>query len=428
MAFRAVHAQWGTVFAHLPDLGCGQAWEAVWKVRPPAPLACNECQHPMYAKTSRNGLRFFAHAPGAPNCALALETVAHHLLKLELANAARAAGAHAEMEVRGPDGTWRADVLASGPGGAWRMALEAQLAAITADDITARTERMLADGVKSVWFSDRPRPPWLDVVPSVRLTRPDDGQGLVIAGGLGKFRHYSGGSYADKFLGSYWEPVPATLAQFLSWTFAGAIRPYRLRYGDAVIWTAQRYIDEYEAAADRFERIHAALQRARSQRRAEEEEDRRRERLSRQEEIARKNAASRATALAQAAAAEQAARGTAEGARRREQAAQRLDVTQAIDLLAREYNVTADVGWSAGDPRYAGGVPLFDAYGLIAVLDPVPRLFCSHAFLLLAGTLLLFPAKWRQDLFVKAMGRTRYQPVGGYRTDFVDVAQEIPGQ
>ena len=22
MAFRAVHAQWGTVFAHLPDLGC----------------------------------------------------------------------------------------------------------------------------------------------------------------------------------------------------------------------------------------------------------------------------------------------------------------------------------------------------------------------------------------------------------------------
>ncbi|MGW8502878.1 hypothetical protein [Streptomyces sp. CLCI03] len=31
MAFRAVHAEWGTVFAHLPDLGCGQAWESVWK-------------------------------------------------------------------------------------------------------------------------------------------------------------------------------------------------------------------------------------------------------------------------------------------------------------------------------------------------------------------------------------------------------------
>jgi competence CoiA-like predicted nuclease len=142
VAFRAVHAQWGTVFAHLPDLGCAQAWEAVWKIRPPAPLACDECGHPMHAKVSRNGLRFFAHAPGAPDCALALETLAHHMLKLESANAARDAGAHAEMGVRGPDGTWRADVLASDPGGAWRMALEAQLAPVTAAAITARTDRM----------------------------------------------------------------------------------------------------------------------------------------------------------------------------------------------------------------------------------------------------------------------------------------------
>ena len=165
MAFRAVHAQWGTVFAHLPDLGCGRAWETLWKVRPSAPLACDECRHPMYAKVSRNGLRFFAHAPGAPSCALALETLAHHMLKLELANAARDAGAHAEMEACGPGGTWRADILASDPGGTWRMALEAQLAPITAADITARTERMRADGVTSIWFSDRPRPPWLGVVP-----------------------------------------------------------------------------------------------------------------------------------------------------------------------------------------------------------------------------------------------------------------------
>lgn len=66
MAFRAVHAQWGTVFAHLPDLDCGRAWDEVWKVRPPAPLTCDECGHAMYAKTSRAGLRFFAHAPGSP--------------------------------------------------------------------------------------------------------------------------------------------------------------------------------------------------------------------------------------------------------------------------------------------------------------------------------------------------------------------------
>ena len=156
--------------AHLPDLGCGQTWAAVWKARPPAPLTCDECHHPMQGKVSRHGLRFFAHAPHAPSCALALETLAHHMLKLELSTAARAAGAHAEMEVRGPDGAWRADVLASDPGSTWRMALEAQLSPITAEDITARTERMHADGVRSIWFSDRPRPPWLGVGVPVRTT------------------------------------------------------------------------------------------------------------------------------------------------------------------------------------------------------------------------------------------------------------------
>jgi hypothetical protein len=107
MAFRAVHAQWGTVFAHLPDLGCGRHWAQVWKTRPPAPLTCDECGHGMYAKTSRTGLRFFAHAPGAPTCSLGLESVAHHLLKLELANAARDAGAHARpggADVRAGEG------------------------------------------------------------------------------------------------------------------------------------------------------------------------------------------------------------------------------------------------------------------------------------------------------------------------------------
>jgi hypothetical protein len=426
MAFRAAHAQWGTVFAHLPDLGCGQTWEAVWKVRPPAPLTCDECGHPMHPKVSRNGLRFFAHAPGAPSCALALETLAHHLLKLELANAARNAGADAEMEVRSPDGTWRADVMASDHGGPWRMALEAQLAPITAADITARTERMLACGVKSVWFSDRPRVPWLGVVPSVRLARPDDDHGLVVAEGLVKFRQCIDGSYANRFLGSYWEAIPATLAQFLSWAFAGAIRPHRPRYGDALIWSAPRYIAEHEAAADRFERIHAAQRQPRSPNRAEEEENRRKERISRQEEIARKNAASRATALAQAAAAEHAACGTPEGARWRERGARRPGVAQAVALLAREYNVTADVGWSGGR-RYAHGVPLFDAYGLIAVFDPWPRDVRGEAFLLLAGTLLLFPAKAGQFAFEQAMKRTRYQPMGGYRTDSVDAAQEVHG-
>lgn len=80
----------------------------------------------MYAKNSYSGLRFFAHASHAPDCEIARqgESEAHHLLKLELASAARDAGAHAEPEVRAPDGSWRADVLATDPGGEWTMALD----------------------------------------------------------------------------------------------------------------------------------------------------------------------------------------------------------------------------------------------------------------------------------------------------------------
>jgi hypothetical protein len=190
----------------------------------------------MFAKVSRNGLQFFAHAQSAPNCALALETLAHHLLKLELANAARDAGARAELEVRGPDGAWRADVMASDHGGTWRMALEAQLSPITVADVIARTERMRADSVTSVWFSDRPRLPWLGTVPSVRLAQPDNGQCLLIAEGLVRFD-------------GLWGAVPATLVEFLGWVFTRRIVPH-WPMADfrppltplAMVWTAQRYI------------------------------------------------------------------------------------------------------------------------------------------------------------------------------------------
>ena len=324
MAFRAVHTEWGAVFAHLPDLGCGQAWKAVWKVRPPAPLICDECHHPMYAKVSRNGLRFFAHAAGAPNCALALETLAHHLFKLELANAARDAGAQAELEVRGPDGTWRADVLASDHGGTWRMALEAQLSPITADDISARTERMRADGVTSIWFGGRARPPWLGTVPSVRLTWQDDSPCLIIAEGLMRFD------------GRRWNAVPATLVEFLGWVFTRRILPHRPSADFrspltplAQVWTAQRYM--------RAETKHLADQEARAVARMSAEERKR-------DEIRRKNLLTWITACSAAATAERAARGTAEGAGRRVWAVQRPGVRQLPGLLADNYDVTVFCG------------------------------------------------------------------------------------
>ncbi|MFB7763600.1 competence protein CoiA family protein [Streptomyces xiamenensis] len=236
MAFRAVHERWGPVFAHLPDLGCGQAWGEVWRARPAAPLFCDECRHRMHAKVSRTGLRFFAHSPGAPQCSLAAETLAHHLLKLELASAAREAGAHAELEVRGPDGAWRADVMASDPAGAWRMALEAQLSPITEDEIAARTERMQAGAAPPVWFTEQRRLLWFGRVPWARVEAVSGR--LVVVEGLAKFS------------GQGWEEGPRVpLAGFLHWLFTGqlvlhrpqaAVRPpVRARL---LIWTTPRHV------------------------------------------------------------------------------------------------------------------------------------------------------------------------------------------
>lgn len=402
MAFRAVHAEWGTVFAHLPDLGCGQSWEAVRKTRPPAPLTCDECGHAMYAKTSRTGLRFFAHAPGAPTCALALESVAHHLLKLELANAARDAGAHAELEARGPDGTWRADVLATDPAGTWKTALEAQLAPITDADITARTEKMRADGVASIWFSDRPRPPWLGTVPSVRLERPEGTKHLTVAEGL------------VKFTGRGWSAVPASLTQLLTWAFARRIITHAprtpLRYPQrslATVWTAPQYITVETVRLEEEERRRRIQE---AQRQAYEKK---------QEEIRAKNAASRAKALAEATAAEQ-----AERARQvtgpRAMASFRSGLDQALAKLADEHGITATVGFSTGDPRYAGGVPLVDEHSVpVAVFDPDPRRVRGDGFFLLAGLLLVFPTRASLRYFTANTPRSK-RPASGWRTDCVE--------
>ncbi len=63
--------------------------------------------------------------------------------------------------------------MTTGPSGIWKTALEAQLAPLTDTGITARTERVRADCVTSIWFSDRLRSSWLGPVPSVRVARVD---------------------------------------------------------------------------------------------------------------------------------------------------------------------------------------------------------------------------------------------------------------
>jgi competence protein CoiA len=127
---------------------------------------CPDCGQGVHAKVSARGLRYFAHDPGRPkDCAWLNESLEHHLLKLELATAIRAAGWHAELEVRAPGGSWRADVPASAHDGSRRVAFEAQLSPITDDDITARTSRYRADGIDVCWVSTGRWPPWMGTVP-----------------------------------------------------------------------------------------------------------------------------------------------------------------------------------------------------------------------------------------------------------------------
>ncbi|MEU6601980.1 competence protein CoiA family protein [Streptomyces flaveolus] len=379
MAFRAVHAQWGTVFAHLPDLGCGRSWNQVWRVRPPAPLACDECRHPMHAKRSPSGLRFFAHAPGAPECALTGETVAHHLLKLELAVAARDAGAHAELEVRGPEGVWRADVLASDPAGAWRMALEAQLSPITPDDIAARAERMQADGVPSVWFSDRYRPPWFGRVPSVRVKAV--GGGLVVVEGLAKF---SGGQ---------WEAGPQVLlAEFLQWAFSGRVVVHRRRapvrgplQARRTVWTAPQYAQQ-EAAHLEAEECRKRLEQQEKRRLLEEEV-----RWEQFQERRRREDRERAKA-----------RGDHEAAVYALLERQAALEKPAFEFVCRETGVHPFVE-DGGAAEFAMGVPVYVGMTLYGVICPVASRVAAVRDRL--ATLVVFVASEKERLRIAAQAR-----------------------
>ncbi|MFJ6784332.1 RNA methyltransferase [Streptomyces yangpuensis] len=341
-----MHERWGAAFAHLPDLGCGRDWAEVWKVRPLAPLACDECRHPMYAKVfSSSGLRFFAHAPGAPKCALAEESPAHHLLKLELAAAARQAGAHAELEVRGPDGAWRADVLASDPAGAWRTALEAQLSPITPDDIAARTERMLQDGVSSVWFSDRMRAPWFGTVPWARVETGDGA--LAVREGLAKFS------------GRHWEAGPQGVlaAEFLRWVFAGRVLSHRRRApvrsplpAWGTVWTAPQYADAetaYLDAEERRKRERAERECAMLLRRREEQQLQ----MQREQEGARAEGWHKAAVHALLA----------------RQAALEIPVAQFVHRETGSYPFVSD----KGEPEFAMGVPVYLGLTPYGVVCPI---------------------------------------------------------
>ncbi|MFE2969342.1 competence protein CoiA [Streptomyces sp. NPDC059340] len=115
-------------------------------------VTCPECRGRVFARISQYRLRHFYHQVRPPDCELANESAEHHLLKLELAMAARAAGWSSELEVSSQSRDWRADVMVYDERGQPFMALEAQLSPMTADEAQMRTDRYVRDGVTVCWI------------------------------------------------------------------------------------------------------------------------------------------------------------------------------------------------------------------------------------------------------------------------------------
>ncbi|MFF3069459.1 competence protein CoiA [Kitasatospora sp. NPDC057936] len=274
MAFTAVHGDRGRLDATRDDLGCGWAWTAVHRARPRVPLACPECGHGLHAKVSPTGLRFFAHDRGAPTCALAQESMEHHLVKLQLAHAARAAGWYADLEVRAPDGTWRADVMASSPDGAHRMAWEAQLSPITRDEVRERTDRYAADGIDACWVTLSART-WVGAVPSIVVSTPRPGSADQWTAGTGLSR-FTVTPCRKKCRCPHghgeWKTVTAPLDDFVAWVLGRRVIPHRVPAGEddhRVLWTAPRYVEQAAAHSDADQR-HRTKRKERDQQRRRE--------------------------------------------------------------------------------------------------------------------------------------------------------------
>ncbi|MFE3410512.1 competence protein CoiA [Streptomyces mirabilis] len=218
-------------------------------------LTCPQCQGRVFARISQHGLRHFYHQVRPPDCALANESPEHHLLKLELAMAARTAGWRAELEVSSQTGDWRADVLVYDERGQPFMALEAQLSPMTPDDAQLRTNRYARDGVAVCWIGLEQRP-WQRAVPSLLVRPPKErGEAWIVWHGVQRF------DWAPRTLKARanWRHVIRPLGEAVGWILGGRVQTHTAADG-AVWWTAPAYAQmsveraRMEAEAESVER------------------------------------------------------------------------------------------------------------------------------------------------------------------------------
>jgi hypothetical protein len=113
------------------------------------------CGVPGIPRTSRRGLKHFAHKAGIQcgHIECWSESPQHRMLKTLIAQAARDAGWQASVEWSAEGRVWTADVLAESNGRS--LALEVQWSRQDAGEFRRRQERYAADGVECFWYVHR---------------------------------------------------------------------------------------------------------------------------------------------------------------------------------------------------------------------------------------------------------------------------------
>ncbi|MEW2128524.1 competence protein CoiA family protein [Streptomyces sp. NPDC007259] len=234
-------------------------------------LECPECGGRVFARASRHVIRHFYHQVRPADCELANESPEHHLLKLELAMAAREAGWRAELEVSGEGRDWRADVMVFDESGRPFMALEAQLSPMTQDEAQMRTDRYARDGVAVCWVAVQDRP-WERFVPSLRVGIPSQrGDAWTVRHGLARYEWKPRTLKAK----AKWVHISCPLGDAVKWVLEGRVHVHTAANG-TVWWTARTY-EDWALERARMEAEAEAVARAAEERRLKAAEQRRRE-------------------------------------------------------------------------------------------------------------------------------------------------------
>lgn len=139
-------------------------WEQLRGKKPAIDLGC--CRSRGFMRISKLGTQHFVHARRSDSCTSAPESAEHLLLKSIILRAVGETGWNGDVEVCGPDGSWRADVMATKAN--LRVAFEVQLSAIPLAELVARQQAYADDKVRGCWFYgygalNPPPPPETDI-------------------------------------------------------------------------------------------------------------------------------------------------------------------------------------------------------------------------------------------------------------------------